>query len=149
MVLSTPTNDYEHWERNSNNIINNNNGHESDYLLNNSNARHRISVRPHKTHIPIAVRRSVLINASNNNGPSSIPSFNNTNTTTIDRMSKITSLHNTNQFSNQVVINRSKKIGNSHFINTITTSPHVHDTITTQTHTDHKRMYVRIELLVE
>lgn len=143
--ISTLTNDYEHWERSNNN---NNNGPESDYLLNNSSARHRISVRPRKTHIPIAVRRNIL-----NNPPNIVPtsssssSSNNTNTaTTIDRMSKITTSHNTsNQFANHSVINRFKNTGNLHFINTIKTSPHVHNTITTQTHMDHNRMYVQIK----
>lgn len=142
--ISTLIPGHEHWERSNNNNNNNNNGRESDYLLNNSSARHRISVRPRKTHIPIAVRRSILINTSNT-GP--IPPTNNTNAS-IDRMSKSTaSSHHTtsNQFANQCVINRFKNTGTSHFINTIkTSSPHIHDTITTQTHTGHNRMYVRI-----
>lgn len=130
---STLTNAYEHWERNNHNNNNNNgchNGHVSDYLLNNSSARHRISVRPRKTHIPIAVRRSVLNNATDH-GPTTSSS------STVDRMSKIT-----HQFSNQIAINRSKNTENSHFINTITTSPLEHNT-NTQTYTDHNRMYVQ------
>lgn len=132
------------WERNINNnntYNSNNNGPESDYLLNNSSARHRISVRPRKTHIPIAVRRNILSNVPNI-GPTL--SFNN-NTNTNDRMSKITTASH-NQFANQSVINRLKTTGTSHIINTIKTSSshaHAHDTITTQTHTDHNRMYVQ------
>lgn len=146
-VISILTND---WERNNNQTYNsyNNNGPESDYLLNNSSARHRISVRPRKTHIPIAVRRSILGDTPNI-GPTL--SSNNNNTNTSDRMSKITTTsHNaSNQFANQSVINRLKTTGTSHIINTIKTSSHAHDTITTQTHTDHNRMYVQINCSLE